>query len=331
VGKAPTARRRFLDVMRGERPEDRLPVFEWASWWDKTLARWRGEGLPEGLAGAELKRHFGIDVDRQHWFWGFDGQAKPVRDEPRVWMETAEQYEGLRPHLYNVWSDEEKWSTWATEQASGESVVWMTLNGFFWWPRVLLGVEAHLYSFYDTPELLHRINQDQAEYCLGCIERICRVLTPDFMTFAEDMSYNNGPMISREQFEEFLLPYYNRVIPALRERGITVFVDSDGDVTRMVPWLIEAGIDGVLPLERQAGVDVLRREHPGFLLAGGFDKLTMSRGKDAMREEFERLLPAMRAGRYLPSCDHQTPPEVSLENYRVYLGLLREYATKAAG
>ncbi len=31
-------------------------------------------------------------------------------------------------------------------------------------------------------------------------------------------------------------------------------VDTDGDVTRLVPWLMREGIR-VLPLERQAGVD----------------------------------------------------------------------------
>jgi hypothetical protein len=48
-----------------------------------------------------------------------------------------------------------------------------------------------------------------------------------------------------------------------------------------------------------------------------------------MRAEFERLLPAMRAGGFVPSCDHQTPPSVSLENYHIYVRLMKEYAEKA--
>ena len=38
----------------------------------------------------------------------------------------------------------------------------------------------------------------------------------------------------------------------------------------------------------------------------------------------------MKAGRFIPSVDHQTPPEVSLENYAVYLSLLDEYTIKGA-
>jgi hypothetical protein len=44
-----------------------------------------------------------------------------------------------------------------------------------------------------------------------------------------------------------------------------------------------------------------------------------------MRAEFERLKPLMKTGGFIPSVDHQTPPAVSLEEYRLYLRLLREY------
>jgi uroporphyrinogen-III decarboxylase len=54
----------------------------------------------------------------------------------------------------------------------------------------------------------------------------------------------------------------------------------------------------------------------------------MPRGEEAMRQEFERLLPTMRTGGYIPSVDHQTPPGVSLEQYMAYRKLLDEYTAK---
>lgn len=63
-------------------------------------------------------------------------------------------------------------------------------------------------------------------------------------------------------------------------------------------------------------------------MVGGFDKTVMHKGEEAMRAEFERNLPAIRAGGYIPSVDHQTPPDVSLENYWVYMRLLREYCQR---
>jgi uroporphyrinogen-III decarboxylase len=139
-------------------------------------------------------------------------------------------------------------------------------------------------------------------------------------------------MVSQAQFDEFIGPYYRGIVPALRERGVTVMVDTDGDITALVPWMLGVGVQGFLPLERMAGVDVnqLRRDHPDLRMIGAFDKTVMHRGEARMREEFERLLPVMRSGGYIPSCDHQTPPEVSLEDYRLYVRLLEEYTQKAA-
>jgi len=95
----------------------------------------------------------------------------------------------------------------------------------------------------------------------------------------------------------------------------------------MIPWLESVGVQGVLPLERQAGVDgdKLREQYPKFDLIGHYDKMVMPHGEEAMREEFERLGPLMRKGGFIASVDHQTPPGVSLEQYRIYLRLLEEY------
>lgn len=150
------------------------------------------------------------------------------------------------------------------------------------------------------------------------------------MSFAEDMSYNNGPMLSKETFDEFLAPFYKEVIPILKQMDVPVFIDSDGDITLAVDWYAGVGADGMFPLERQAGVDVSlyieKQPHMAFL--GHFDKMCMKFGEEAMRKEFERLLPSMQKGKVIPSCDHQTPPDVSLENYKIYVRLLKEYTAK---
>ena len=116
-------------------------------------------------------------------------------------------------------------------------------------------------------------------------------------------------------------------MPRLRELGALVFVDTDGDVTKLVPWMLREGIHGVLPLERQAGVDgmKLREAFPTLRMIGHYDKMVMNKGEAAIRGEFERLVPLMKTGGFIPSVDHQTPPGVSLEEYRVYLRLLAEY------
>lgn len=326
-----TARQRFRAVMNFQ-PFDRLPMIEWASWWDQTLARWRGEGLPAGLDRYELYRYFGLDLYLQDWI----SPRRPTcpapagHGQPLILDEAG--YERLRPHLFpRPAIDAARWRERFALQASGEAVLWFTLEGFFWFPRTLLGIENHLYAFHDAPALMHRINQDLVDWQLGVLDEIFALGTPDFMTFAEDLSYNHGPMISEPQYREFIHPYYCQVVPRLRERGVWAIVDSDGDVARAAPWFAASGLDGVLPLERQAGVDLarLRQAHPRLRFIGHFDKMVMANGETALRAEFSRLLALAARGGFIPSVDHQTPPGVSLGEYQLYLRLLREYAATA--
>jgi hypothetical protein len=314
-------------------PFDRLPVIEWAAWWGQTIDRWHDEGLPAKLTGRyEICEHFGLDVYKQDWFAIRTADCPSPKSHGAGIIESEADYDRILPYLYpqNL-VDTERWQAWAEEQARGDVVLWFTLEGYFWFARGLLGIERHFYAFYDQPALIHRINSDLAEWSLGVIDQVGAICTPDFMTFGEDMSYNLGPMLSREQFDEFMRPYYDRVIPALRDHGIIPIVDSDGDMTASAPWFEDAGVRGILPLERQAGVDIdiLRRNHPQMVFMGHFDKMTMNKGEAVMRAEFERLQPAAAGGGFLPSCDHQTPPGVSYEDFQLYLRLFREYAEVA--
>jgi hypothetical protein len=325
-------RERFRAIMNFE-PFDRLPLLEWAIWWDQTIDRWHGEGLPPEVTDRyAICRHFGLDMYRQDWFAACGPDCPQPKSHGAGIIETGDEYARLRPHLYPADPvNPRMWREWAREQRDGESVLWFTVDGFFWFARNLLGIERHLYAFYDQPELIHRINSDLADWIVLAIEQVCAICTPDFMTFAEDMSYNNGPMLSEELFDGFMRPYYDRIIPVLREHGIIPIIDSDGDIATPAHWFEEAGLEGILPLERQAGTDIaaLRRDHPAMKFIGHFDKMTMDKGAESMRAEFERLLPTAARGGFLISCDHQTPPGVSYANYRTYLSLFQEYAEKA--
>ncbi len=320
-----TTAERMRRVLAGDMDVDRLPVIEWASWWDLTLNRWDGEGLPLSMGEEERFRFLGLDPHRQFWFSTKSKQCPdPARHGGGI-IETEDDYGKVLPFLYPL---EKELMFLDKVDRRDDIITWFTLSGGFWFPRELLGIERHLYSFFDQPELYDRILNDLANYQLKILQKLYTVCTPQFMTFAEDMSYNKGPMLSKKMFDRFLLPYYKRVVPFIREHGTRVLVDSDGDITEMIPWLTQAGIEGALPLEYQAGVDIvnIREKFPDFLMVGGFNKRVMKDGREKMEQEFGRILPVMRAGRYIPSVDHQTPPDVSLENYRVYAELLQKYA-----
>jgi hypothetical protein len=290
---------RFRAAM-GFRPVDRLPRCEWAMWWDLTIRRWHEEGLPRALNDVfEIGEYFGLDPYKQFWFSTTESTIEAVQHHVEGTVSNMDDYLRIRARLYPDHSGAiESMRSWASRQAKGDAVVWTTLEGFFWFPRTLLSFERLMLAYYDQPELIHRINRDLLEFNLRLLDQIEKVCAPTFCTIAEDMSYNHGPMVSRRICDQFMTPYYRPLLTRLKEMGALVVVDTDGDVTRLVPWLLDMGVDGVLPLERQAGVDgfALRQQFPRLGMVGHFNKLVMHKGEAAMRAEFDRLQPLMRSG-----------------------------------
>lgn len=329
-----TSSQRFRKYLAGE-PVDRCPAIEWAPWWHLTVNRWRTEGLPDEADTVEkIQDFFGLEKClqtmgnyRTSGTPETPGEGLGIMEDEADWEEVKKT---LFPPVETVISEEYfEWLRQTHER--GDTLHFFTVEGFFWYPRTLFGIENHLYSFYDYPELYMEMCEVYSDWLIELFRYVFSRFRFDFMSFAEDMSYNLGPMISKDCFDEFLAPFYKKVIPVIHEYGVPVFIDSDGDITKAVDWYADVGADGMFPLERQAGVDVSTYidKQPAMSFIGHFDKMCMKHGKDAMRAEFERVLPSMKRGKLIISVDHQTPPDVPIDHYRDYVELLYEYCAKA--
>ena len=102
-----------------------------------------------------------------------------------------------------------------TAHNNGDVLNFLNVEGFFWYPRTIFGIENHLYSFYDYPELYLEMCECYSDWLIELFHYILPKFKFDFMSFAEDMSYNLGPMISKDCFDQFLAPFYKKVIPVL--------------------------------------------------------------------------------------------------------------------
>lgn len=323
---------RFARLLAGDTAIDRTPVIEWASWWDLTYKNWFQQGLPQ-MSPEKLNVYWGHDPLKQFWLPVIEeGCPQPDHFGGPI-IEDEEDYKRVHKYLFTdrlLEQIDKNVGDYARAHADEDIAYWFSLDGFFWFPRRLFGIEGHLLAFYDYPELMLEINRDLCEFHKKCLKVLFSHIKPLFMTFGEDMSYNLGPMLSKGCYDEFMLPFYKELVPLIKAGGTRVLIDTDGQVEPLIPWFLEGGIEGILPLERMAGVDVnrIREKYPEMILIGGYDKTVMHKGEAAIRAEFERILPAIRSGRYIPSVDHQTPPAVSVEDYKLYMSILREYSQK---
>jgi uroporphyrinogen decarboxylase len=73
------------------------------------------------------------------------------------------------------------------------------------------------------------------------------------------------------------------------------------------------------------GVLEVRRQWPHqFAIWGGIDKRELAKDKAAIEKEVMRVVPEMLKKRgYIPSLDHNVPPDVSFDNWNFYVDLVR--------
>jgi len=55
-------------------------------------------------------------------------------------------------------------SSWAARQERGEAVVWSTLEGFFWFPRTLMGFDKLMYAYADEGPVSNLVSASRNRY-----------------------------------------------------------------------------------------------------------------------------------------------------------------------
>ena len=290
---------------------------------EKIIEETPEHSIKQDIYGRQVIKNTGSDLELDY---------KPV-------IETMEDWENLKLHaekeLEAYFSDEQIEAAYghlAEGHNRGDYSIRLNIEGFFWVPRELLGIEAHMYAFYDEPELLHAINDYILEIYRTKLLKVIDLVQPDVIYFMEDLSGKNGPMVSPDCFEEFVADYYRALIPLFKKHGVgNVFVDTDGDFARLIPNFMDAGVDGFLPMDVNAGMDIVevRKQFPKLKFIGSFNKLEIAKGPEAIDKEFDRILPVIRGGGYIPGSDHQVAPSTSLENYQYYIKKLKKIMEQA--
>ncbi|MHA1331655.1 MAG: uroporphyrinogen decarboxylase family protein [Candidatus Hodarchaeales archaeon] len=207
-------------------------------------------------------------------------------------------------------------------------------DGLFGGLRWLLGVEGCLLAFYTMPDLVHEIMDHLTSLWLTVFEKVVKIVQVDEIHIWEDMCGKQGPLISPKHWDEFMGPNYKRIKKFANEHNIPIMsVDTDGNPDLIIPSMMRAGVNYLYPMEVSAGCDVniFRDKYPLLGMMGGIDKRVLADGHGghkAIDRELQRIMPAVKKGRYIPELDHCVPDNVSWENYYYYAHALKRLIGK---
>jgi len=191
--------------------------------------------------------------------------------------------------------------------------------------RDILTFEGLCYAVYDYPDMIEDMVETHCQLVENALDQILPHVDFDYASGWEDICFNHGPIVSIDFFKEVIMPRYKRINKKLKEHGIDIwYTDCDGDVRPLVPIFLESGINCLFPYEVNSCVhpgDLLDQYEGELRIMGGFNKMKMIEGKEAIKEYMESLDKYVAKGGYIPFCDHRCPPDVSFENYMYYLDL----------
>ncbi len=129
------------------------------------------------------------------------------------------------------------------------------LGDLFERAHFMRGMPQLLVDFYRNPNFVDELFRGITEYNLGVIERLSS-LKIDGLWLSDDYGAQNGLLMSPRHWRRFIKPHLRAIIQKVHEVGFDFFLHSDGDITDLIPEIVELGVDVIQPLQSEC-IDIM--------------------------------------------------------------------------
>ncbi len=194
-----------------------------------------------------------------------------------------------------------------------------------------IGLELFCYAIYDAPNLVRRAMDQTMEAGRRFAEGLAEARLCPLAFVWDDIALKERTMFSPSWLRENWLPRLRYVIEPLKRAGIKVIFHSDGNLMPIIDDLIEAGVDGLNPLEPLAGMrlDVLKRNWGDrLILVGGIDcsQLLPLGTPEEIKEGVKWALKvAGQGGGFFIGSSSEIVPSTPLENILAFYEAIKEF------
>jgi uroporphyrinogen decarboxylase len=195
----------------------------------------------------------------------------------------------------------------------------------------LMDFETLSISLFMDPDLVHEMNDAFVSWALRSAELAYGTGSVDAFHISDDWGGTNGLLISPDQFREFFIPPFRKLVSGLKSFGVPVIMHNDGNLWKILDDLVETGIDAYHPVEKAATMDLalVKQKYTGRICPIGNvnNKTTMVTGtpEDVIKETLECLKIGMPGGGYILSTDHSLHDDIPIENVKALIAAVMEY------
>ncbi len=197
----------------------------------------------------------------------------------------------------------------------------------------LIGMEEALCKMLVEPEVFEACVEKVFSFSYSYVENFVEAVGDklDILYLADDFASQRGLMMDPELWRKFLKPRYEKLFSIGRRRGLPIWFHSCGDITPVLPDLIEIGMNvwetvqlHTLPMTPAE----LKRKHGrdlaffGAVSTQSLPYKTPGEVADEVRRSIDALA---EGGGYICGPDHHIKPDVPAENVIALFETARQY------
>ena len=194
-----------------------------------------------------------------------------------------------------------------------------------------LGLELFSYLYAEDPQVIRDYVEARTSRSVRKVHAAADVALSPVVLIAEDFASKNGPIFSPALLRQVHYPNLRRLTDAWHAHGIKVIYHSDGNWKRVIPDLVNCGVDGFYCLEPALGMDIVefRQSWPRHTWAGGVDGVDLMEcgTPEAVRREVHRILQetdALNTGGIFIDSSSEINPPIPPENFRAMVEAVGE-------
>ena len=195
----------------------------------------------------------------------------------------------------------------------------------------MMGVALFSTAIYDARDELERVLWGVTEAHVKYAEAAARAKLGPIYFIGDDIAYKGTTLFSPQFLRETFIECLRRTAEPVKNAGMKVIFHSDGNVMSVLDDMIDAGIDGINPIEPIAGMDIgflKRRYGKNLVLVGNVDcsqVLPLGTRQEVVEATKECIRQASPGGGHFIGSSSEIVPATPVENILAFYETVREY------
>lgn len=201
------------------------------------------------------------------WKTTEDGIAGTVIDHP---LQDWDHFEKLRipnPDLTTHWGliDWNHLETYRSTVGFFKDIRFGEIGHGHTWLKLMdiRGYENLIRDMSTSHPMLNKLIDIIEAFNLGLVNNYLQKGKVEILGYAEDLGMQIGPLLTKQMFQKYIKPSYQRIIKPAREAGCLIHMHSDGDIRVLIDDIIDCQVEIINLQDQVNGIPWIKENLKG--------------------------------------------------------------------